>query len=72
MRVQHNRNAEFPHANLANVRSALSAAFITLARLDFLESQGSPLGEPGGYEQGMSRYRDIPFASSIPIQRYDT
>ena len=60
--VKHNRNAEFPHANMANVRSALSAAFIILARLDFLEFQGSRLNAPGGMWQGTNRYRDIPFA----------
>jgi len=60
--VKHNRNAELPHANLANVQNALSAVFIILARLDFLEYQGSRMTAPGGMWQGTNRYRDIPFA----------
>jgi hypothetical protein len=60
--VKHNRNAEFPHANLANVRAALSAVFIILARLDFLESVNSRFIVPGGMWQGTTRYRDVPFA----------
>jgi hypothetical protein len=60
--VKHNRNAEFPHANMANVRNALSAVFIILARLDFLEYQGSRLTAFGGMWQGTNRYRDVPFA----------
>jgi hypothetical protein len=60
--VKHNRNAEFPQANLVNVRTALSAVFIILARLDFLESLNSRFVAPGGMWQGTARYRDIPFA----------
>jgi hypothetical protein len=60
--VKHNRNAEFPQANLVNVRTALSAVFIILARLDFLEILNSRFVAPGGMWQGTARYRDVPFA----------
>jgi hypothetical protein len=60
--AKHNRNAEFPQANLVNVLTALSAVFIILARLDFLESLNSRFVAPGGMWQGTARYRDVPFA----------
>ena len=58
--LNHNRNAEFPH--LVNVRTALSAVFIILARLNFLENLSSLFVAPDGMWQGTARYWDVPFA----------
>jgi hypothetical protein len=60
--VKHNRNAEFSQATLKNVRDAISAVFIIMARLGFVESTGSRMSAPGGTWQGIDRFRDIPFA----------
>jgi hypothetical protein len=65
--VKHNRNVGFSHANLRNVRDAVSAVFIILARLDFIEPVNSLFSAPGGTWQGTIRYRDVPFSL-----RYET
>jgi hypothetical protein len=44
------------------VLDAVSAVFIILARLDFLESVNALFSAPGGSWQGTIRYRDVPFS----------
>lgn len=60
--VKHNRNMEFSHANLRNVRDALTSLFIVLARLRIVENDGSHLDVPGGSWQGVFKYDGLPFA----------
>jgi hypothetical protein len=66
--VKHNRNTEFPQANLRNVRDAIAALFIVLARLNIIESDGGHLTAPGGMWQGTFTFEDLPFGLRYEVR----
>lgn len=59
--VKHNRNLEFSHANLKNVRDALAGLFVILATLEILENDGRHRERLGSSWSGSFSFEGIPF-----------